>query len=347
MRHRALALVAFLIAGVGTPARAQGFVGQIGRFYDDGGWTLYRVGLSRSLMGPLGLAYHGDYMTRAGDGDGAFAGAGLDLTAFRNGGQGPYAVLGIGGGLGSPHSKSFSSFWGTWSAGAGYDLLPASFLTFGGELRWRQISLDHRSGLELAAGLGLRFGGSRPPARTPAETDRAGSEPIANRGAPRQPPLSSTPAAPPTSASQPTETPVSNAGYGSAALADSVVETATEMMGRRYEYGGTGEDGEGFDCSGLIQYAYAKHGVSLPRRSADQAVQGRAVAKDANALLPGDLLTFSNSGGPVTHVALYIGNGQFIHSASGGVQISLLSPDDPYGKWWYERWVGARRILGS
>jgi cell wall-associated NlpC family hydrolase len=346
MRLRAVALVTLLTVVVGSDARAQGFVGQIGRFYDDGGWTLYRVGLSRSLIGPMGLAYHGDYMTRAGDGDGAFAGAGLDLTAFRTGAQGPYAVLGIGGGLGSPHSKSFSSFWGTWSAGAGYDLLPASFLSFGGELRWRQISLDHRGGLELAAGLGLRFGGRHPPAKAPAGTGGAEGGRIASRTPPRLPPE---PAAtvPPTPVSQPAETPASTESLGSAALADSVVETASEMMGRRYEYGGTGEGGEGFDCSGLIQYAYAQHGVNLPRRSADQATQGRAVAKDPNALQPGDLLTFSNSGGPVTHVALYIGNGQFIHSASGGVQISLLSADDPYGKWWYERWVGARRILGS
>ncbi len=152
----------------GTTAEAQGFVGQIGRFYDDGGWTLYRVGLSRGLVGPVGLTYHGDYMTRVGDGEGAFAGAGLDLTAFRTGAQGPYAVLGVGGGLGSPHSKSFSSLWTTWSAGAGYDLLPAPFLTFGGELRWREISLDHRGGLELAAGLGLRFGTSRPGGKAPA-----------------------------------------------------------------------------------------------------------------------------------------------------------------------------------
>jgi cell wall-associated NlpC family hydrolase len=141
--------------------------------------------------------------------------------------------------------------------------------------------------------------------------------------------------------------PASVGSYGSAALADSVVETAADMMGRKYEYGGTGDGGDGFDCSGLIQYAYAQHGVALPRRSADQALSGRGVPKDPSALLPGDLLTFSSAGGPVTHVALYIGNGQFIHSATGGVQISLLSPDDPYGRWWYQRWVGARRILGG
>jgi peptidoglycan DL-endopeptidase LytE len=130
-------------------------------------------------------------------------------------------------------------------------------------------------------------------------------------------------------------------------VADSVVATATEMMGRRYQFGGTGEDGEGFDCSGLIQYAYGRHGVALPRRSSDQALAGSEIAKDPKSLRPGDLLTFSSSGGPITHVALYIGNGQFIHSASGGVQISLLSADDPYGRWWYQRWIGARRILGA
>jgi cell wall-associated NlpC family hydrolase len=47
----------------------------------------------------------------------------------------------------------------------------------------------------------------------------------------------------------------------------------------------------------------------------------------------------------VTHVGLYVGDGRFIHSVSKGVRLSLLSPDDPYGKWWYTRWVGARRVI--
>ncbi len=116
-------------------------------------------------------------------------------------------------------------------------------------------------------------------------------------------------------------------------------------MGRPYEYGGTGEDGGGFDCSGLIQYAYGRHGVTLPRRSVDQAREGTAIGKKYEALLPGDVLTFSNRGGPVTHVGLYIGEGKFIHSATRGVQVSVLSGDDPYGRWWYVRWVGVRRIV--
>ena len=116
-------------------------------------------------------------------------------------------------------------------------------------------------------------------------------------------------------------------------------------MGRPYEYGGTGENGEGFDCSGLIQYAYAKHGIVLPRRSTDQARQGTKVDPKLERLRPGDLLTFSNRGGPVTHVGLYVGQSRFIHSATKGVQISTLSAVDPYGRWWYRRWVGVRRLI--
>jgi cell wall-associated NlpC family hydrolase len=116
-------------------------------------------------------------------------------------------------------------------------------------------------------------------------------------------------------------------------------------MGRPYEFGGTGAGGGGFDCSGLIQYAYKKHGIVLARRSVDQAKEGRKVDRKPDRLRPADLLTFSNRGGPVTHVGLYMGGGRFIHSATRGVQISTLSAEDPYGRWWYKRWVGVRRIL--
>jgi cell wall-associated NlpC family hydrolase len=116
-------------------------------------------------------------------------------------------------------------------------------------------------------------------------------------------------------------------------------------MGRPYRFGGTGADGTGFDCSGLIQYAYGSIGVTLPRRSVDQAREGREVPRNPSMLRPGDVLTFSNKGGPVTHVGLYMGERRFIHSATRGVQVSTLSEDDPYGRWWYRRWVGVRRIL--
>jgi cell wall-associated NlpC family hydrolase len=130
-------------------------------------------------------------------------------------------------------------------------------------------------------------------------------------------------------------------------LRDSVIATAKDAMGRPYRWGGTGADGGGFDCSGLIQHAYGQHGIVLPRTSAEQAKEGRAVSKKLGTLVPGDLLTFSNRGGPVSHVGLYIGEGRFIHSASRGVQVSILSGEDPYGRWWFKRWVGVRRIIGD
>jgi cell wall-associated NlpC family hydrolase len=85
----------------------------------------------------------------------------------------------------------------------------------------------------------------------------------------------------------------------------------------------------------------------LPRTSAEQANEGTAVSKKLGTLVAGDLLTFSNRGGPVSHVGLYVGEGRFIHSASRGVQISILSAEDPYGRWWFKRWVGVRRIIGD
>ncbi|HEX6615748.1 MAG TPA: C40 family peptidase [Gemmatimonadales bacterium] len=323
MRSAALALL--LLAPAAGVLEAQGIEGKIGRFYEGEGWTLYRLGMSRPLVGPLGTTLHGDYMQRANGAEGAFGGLGFDVTAFQGGGGGPYLVAGVGAGMGSPHSRSFSSIWSSWSAGAGYELLPASFIRFGVEGRWREISLDRRTGVELAAGLSFNLGGG---GRKPTPAAAPGTA---------LPPGGAYPAAGRVDAAAP-------ASRG-AALASSVVETATEVMGRPYEYGGTGADGEGFDCSGLIQYAYGKHGIALPRRSMDQAKEGDPVKVSLTALAPGDLLTFSNSGGPVTHVGLYMGDGRFIHSASRGVQVSALSPDDPYGRWWYVRWVGARRIV--
>jgi cell wall-associated NlpC family hydrolase len=124
------------------------------------------------------------------------------------------------------------------------------------------------------------------------------------------------------------------------------VATARDAMGQPYRYGGQGDGG--FDCSGLIQYAYAQHGITVPRVSTDQAQVGDEIGRALELLEPGDILTFSsNAGGTrVSHVGLYVGGGRFIHSASSrGVSESRLSADDPNGAWWYARWIGARRII--
>ncbi len=121
-------------------------------------------------------------------------------------------------------------------------------------------------------------------------------------------------------------------------------EYATEAMGTPYQWGGTG--GNGFDCSGLIQFAYARAGISLPRRSVDQAESGREVGRALDELHTGDILVFSATpGGATSHVGLYLGQGRFIHSASDGVRISELSSTDPAGRWWFQRWTSTRRVI--
>lgn len=132
-------------------------------------------------------------------------------------------------------------------------------------------------------------------------------------------------------------------------LGAGIVGTAREAMGRPYRLGGKGDDGSGFDCSGLIQFAYGEHGIALPRISADQALTGVGIPREVEQLLPGDLLTFSrNPGGKqVTHVGMYVGEGRFIHSSSSrGVTESALTQNDPEGRWWIKRWLGARRVIG-
>jgi cell wall-associated NlpC family hydrolase len=321
-------LATALAAWLGSTNRLQAQVAEasIGRFFESTGWTAYRLGLSRPLGSVFRMQLHGDVLRRDG-GVGALGGLGADLTAFRSGADGPYLVAGLSGGLGSESSNDLSRLWGSWSAGAGYDLFPVSFMSIGAEGRWRQLSLSGRQGVQLALGLALHVGrGATPPAR----------------GRPQDQPVGSF-----LPSETVTSSPLPDAGDRPApqTLADSIIATATEAMGRPYSYGGTGADGEGFDCSGLIQYAYGKHGVALPRRSTDQAREGRKIDRQVKLLAAADILTFSNRGGQVTHVGLYMGGGRFIHSATRGVQVSTLSAEDPYGRWWYKRWVGVRRIV--
>jgi cell wall-associated NlpC family hydrolase len=307
---RPFALVGIALVATPAVARAQGAGVEVGRYFEGADWTTFRAGLERPLLGPLSVTLYGTHLRAASDSGERLWGVGGDLALFRDAGQGPYVVGGLGGGFATQSAKTL---WGSWSAGAGFQVVPFPVLSFAAEARWRELTPGARSGVEVSLRLGAVFGRRNSP---PAPAAEAGV-PLATAGR-----------------------------FGTAAtLADSVVESAAAEMGTAYRLGGATSGG--FDCSGLIQYAYAQHGIALPRTSAEQAEVGSAVARRIEALRPGDILTFSNSGGPVTHVGLYVGDGRFVHSATRGVQLSALSPDDPYGKWWWARWVGARRVVDS
>ena len=126
-------------------------------------------------------------------------------------------------------------------------------------------------------------------------------------------------------------------------------QVALAALGTPYRWGSVGgrEGTSGFDCSGLIWHAFARQGVALPRVSRDQAQAGVAVPRRLSALEPGDLLAFARvPGGPVEHVGLYVGAGRFVHSSGwdGAVVVSRLTQGDSRGRWWWRRWVGARRV---
>jgi cell wall-associated NlpC family hydrolase len=126
------------------------------------------------------------------------------------------------------------------------------------------------------------------------------------------------PPAPPVSAPAPAPAPapVSTGGGGSAA-ARTAVNTALAQVGKPYRWGAAGPDA--FDCSGLTMYAYRAAGISLPHSSRMQSTMGTAVSR--SAMQPGDLLFYYS---PVSHVSMYIGNGQMVHASTYGEPVKVV-----------------------
>jgi cell wall-associated NlpC family hydrolase len=122
-----------------------------------------------------------------------------------------------------------------------------------------------------------------------------------------------------------------------------VLQTADSYRGVRYVWGGN-TPREGFDCSGFTKYVFAKYGVTLPRTSREQVRAGSAVTPDFRYLRPGDLMLFAEPGEAISHVAIYVGDGRIIHSASsvGGVGYTDLNTG---GDWFVAYFVAARRVL--
>ncbi|MEX5588935.1 C40 family peptidase [Pseudomonas urmiensis] len=127
----------------------------------------------------------------------------------------------------------------------------------------------------------------------------------------------------------------------SAKQSSDVLSRAVNVLGTPYRWGGSSPS-KGFDCSGLVKYAFNDVAdVDLPRTSNAMA-QGHGVKVARSDLKPGDLIFFNIKSRRVNHVAIYLGNDRFIHAPRRGKRVSIDQLSKPY---WQKHYVVAKRVL--
>ena len=109
------------------------------------------------------------------------------------------------------------------------------------------------------------------------------------------------------------------------------------LVGKPYRFGGNNP--QGFDCSGLVQYSYSLAGVDLPHGTSHLRRLSRPISQ--SQLQRGDILFFNQEGKKSSHVALYLGDDRFIHSPSSGKNVYIASFTDTY---WRQHFTEARRL---
>lgn len=119
-----------------------------------------------------------------------------------------------------------------------------------------------------------------------------------------------------------------------------VVEYAKQFLGVPYVWGGNGPNS--FDCSGFTKYVYAHFGYTLNRTASAQLSNGTSVSR--SELQPGDLIFIDNGkvSTPVSHVGIYVGDGQFIHASTNDYQVRF---GDLNASYYSNTYVYARRIF--
>jgi cell wall-associated NlpC family hydrolase len=130
-------------------------------------------------------------------------------------------------------------------------------------------------------------------------------------------------------------------GWDAAPEAKKAVEYALAQLGDPYVWGAEGPDA--FDCSGLVQSAYAYAGVSLPRVAADQYNATRDKPVDTEKLLPGDLLYWWDDPGnwqSVYHTGMYLGDGKMVVAPRTGDVVKISSI-------WFDNFAGAHRVVDA
>lgn len=131
------------------------------------------------------------------------------------------------------------------------------------------------------------------------------------------------------------------ANTSAATLGEQIVAYAKQFVGTPYVYGGT-DLNSGVDCSGFTSSIYKQFGITINRVSRDQISNGMPVSK--SNLQPGDLIFFNTGGNSsISHVGMYIGNGQYIHSTdTNGLGVSIADLDSSYAQ---NTYYGACRVL--
>jgi peptidoglycan DL-endopeptidase CwlO len=114
--------------------------------------------------------------------------------------------------------------------------------------------------------------------------------------------------------------------------ADKAVQFAYDQLGCPYVYGATGPCADGFDCSGLVQAAWAAAGVSIPRDTYEQWAALPHIPE--SDIVPGDLLYYNGIG----HVAMYVGNGYIIDAPQPGMDVERVPMDE---SWYADNFDGA------
>lgn len=122
--------------------------------------------------------------------------------------------------------------------------------------------------------------------------------------------------------------------------ASSVALQALAYLGTPYRNGGLSPQ-SGFDCSGLVAYAYREGaGLALPRNTFDLSQLGERVER--TALTPGDLVFYNTQRREYSHVGIYLGEDRFIHAPSSGGEVRV---ENLRAEYWMRRYSGARRII--
>src|SRR6266545_1407493 len=184
------------------------------------------------------------------------------------------------------------------------------------------------------------------PTEAPAAPTEAPAAPIEAATAPAAAPTE-TPAAPTEAPTASAEAPApaapdTPARSESSARGSDVAAFAMQFVGAPYVWGGT--DPDGFDCSGFTRYVYQQFGLDLPQFAADQySDQYGTMLTDSNELQAGDLVFFANTYEPgITHVGIYIGNGDVVQAMSPGIGVAIGNLREDY---WAQHYYGALRPL--